>query len=329
MNKLTKTVYVKNVPIGGNNPIVIQSMTTIKTEKVEEVVEQIERLVTAGASLVRLAIIDENDAIAIKEIKQKVDVPLIGDIHFDYRLAIMAVENGINKIRINPGNIGGKEKTQEVIKVCKKYHVPIRIGVNSGSIEQDFIKDYSDSVTSKANALVDSLSRYVEFFEEVCFHDIVLSIKATDLETTIVANRLASAKFDYPIHIGLTESGTVKNGIIRSSYVLGTLLHEGIGSTIRVSLTGDPVQEIPVCKEILSMFNLYQKPTLVSCPTCGRTEYPMNDIIKEIEPFLEELSIPITIAIMGCVVNGPGEASHTDIGIAGEKTVQFFLRKEK
>lgn len=323
MRTNTKSVFIKDVTIGGNNDVVIQSMCNIKTSKVQEVVKQINDLANVGCKLVRLSIMDMEDANALKEIIPLVNVPLVGDIHFDYKLAIAAIENGISKIRINPGNIGGRENTIKVIEKCKEYHVPVRIGVNSGSVSKEVL----ENTTSMVEALIISLENYIKIFEEQEFYDLVLSIKATDIETTINANILASERFNYPLHIGLTESGTNKAGIIRSSYALGTLLNKGIGNTIRVSLTADPVEEVPVCKEILAMCGLFTKPTLISCPTCGRTQYNMFDIIKEIEPFLDNLNANIKVAIMGCVVNGPGEAKSADIGIAGGKDSAVLFKK--
>lgn len=328
MRQVKKEIQIKNIKIGGNNPIVIQSMTNIKTSNVDEVVSQIQDLCEVGCQIVRFSVMDDADAEAIKSIKRRlinlnIDVPLVADIHFDYKLAIKAIENGIDKIRINPGNIGGKENTLKVIEKLKEYKIPVRIGVNSGSIEKEFEN------LNPANALVKSLKKYVQIFEEANYTNLVLSIKATDIEETIEANILASKTFPYPLHIGLTESGPYDRGVIRSSYVLGTLLNMGIGDTIRVSLTGSPIDEIPVCKEILAMFNLYEKPLLISCPTCGRTDYNMLDVIKEIEPFLNQFKKKIKVAIMGCVVNGPGEAKNADIGIAGgRKSAVLFKHGE-
>lgn len=325
---MKKEITIKNIKIGENNPIAIQSMTNIKTSNVEKVVKQIKSLVNAGCQIVRFSVMDDEDAEAIKQIKQNlklenIDIPLVADIHFNYQLAIKAIKNGIDKIRINPGNIGGKENTLKVIEVLKEYQIPVRIGVNSGSIE----KEFTDLPTEIA--LVESLKKYVKIFEDANYKNLVLSIKATDIFDTINANILANSTFDYPLHIGLTESGPINTGMIRSSYVLGTLLKAGIGNTIRVSLTGDPVNEIPVCKEILSMFNLYEKPLLISCPTCGRTNYNMLEVIKEIEPFLNQFNKKIKVAIMGCIVNGPGEAGNADIGIAGGKNSAVLFKKGK
>ena len=322
--KTTKEIKIGNIIIGNNNPIVIQSMTNTKTKDIINTVKQIKELADAGAKIVRMTITDEQDALAIKEIKKQVNVPLVADIHFDYKLAILSVENGIDKIRINPGNIGSADKIKKVVDCCKKYNVPIRIGVNSGSLEKDLYEKYGGTTP---NALFESMKRKVDLLESFNFYNIVLSIKSTNIDTTIETNRLLSKHFIYPIHIGLTESGTTTSGTIRSSYALGTLLHEGIGDTIRVSLTGNPVNEIPVAKEILSIFNLYNKPTLISCPTCGRTNYPMENIVLEVEKYLNTINSPIKVAIMGCAVNGPGEAKDADIGIAGGINEVLLFKK--
>lgn len=328
MKKIKKEITIKNIKIGGNNPIVIQSMTNIKTSNICEVCSQIKQLVQAGCQMVRFSVMDNEDVAAIPKIKailkeEKIDVPLVADIHFNYKLAIKAIENGIDKIRINPGNIGGKENTLKVIETLKKYQIPVRIGVNSGSIEKEFSNLPIDI------ALVESLKKYVKIFEDENYTNLVLSIKATDIFDTIKANQLANDTFDYPLHIGLTESGPNERGIIRSSYALGKLLEQEIGDTIRVSLTADPVKEIPICKEILAMFNLYEKPLLISCPTCGRTDYNMLEVINEIEPFLNQFNKKIKVAIMGCIVNGPGEAENADIGIAGGKNMAVLFKKGK
>lgn len=309
-----KIVKVGNVLIGGNNPVVIQSMTNIRTSLVNEVTAQINKLVEAGAKIVRVSILDEKDALAIKEIKKLVNVPIVADIHFDYKLAIKAIESGADKIRINPGNIGLIDRIKAVVDAAKIHHIPIRIGINSGSLEKNLYEKYG-GVTPEA--MLESMTNHVKIMESLDFTDLVLSIKATDIETTIKTNELLKEHFDYPIHIGLTESGTISSGSIRSSYCLGVLLHNKIGDTIRVSLNGDPTLEIPVCKEILAIHGLYTMPTLICCPTCGRTSYNMVKIVNEIEPFVKSLNVNIKIAIMGCVVNGPGEAKDADLGIAG------------
>ena len=321
---MTKTIKVRNVLLGGNNPIVIQSMTNTKTKDVEATVKQINELELAGAQIVRMTIADEDDAKAIKEIISRTNVPLVADIHFNYKLALMAIDAGIDKIRINPGNIGSHENTKKVVLACKDKGIPIRIGINSGSLEKTLYDKYG-GVTPEA--LFESISNHIKLLESLDFYDIVLSIKATDIKTTIETNRLLSKHYNYPIHIGLTESGTITSGTIRSSYTLGVLLNNHIGNTIRVSLTGNPVNEIPVAKEILNMFGLYKKPTLISCPTCGRTNYNMEQIVNEMEKFLNTLNENIKVAIMGCVVNGPGEAKDADIGIAGGINEALLFKK--
>lgn len=319
---MKKEIKIKDITIGGNHPIVIQSMTNIKTSNIDQVVDQINELHLNGAKLVRLAIADEQDANAIKEIKQKTNVPLIADIHFDYTLALLAMENGIDKIRINPGNIK-KENLIHIINKAKELNIPIRIGVNSGSLEKELYDEYGVTPIS----LYLSMKNHIEFFEKHGFTNLVLSIKATDIKTNYLANKLINDNFDYPIHIGLTESGTINSGIIRSSYALGTLINEGIGNTIRVSLTGNPVNELGVAKEILAMFGKYEKPTLICCPTCGRTNYNMEPIALEIEKFLNTINKPLKVAIMGCAVNGPGEAKDADVGIAGGNKEALLFKK--
>ena len=320
----TKEIKIGNVIIGGSNPIAIQSMTNTKTKDIKATVKQINELKDAGAQIVRMTISDIDDANAIIEIKKQVDIPLVGDIHFDYKLAILAIENGIDKIRINPGNIGSFENVKKVVEKAKEKNIPIRIGINSGSLEKHLYEKYG-GITPEA--LFESIKNHIDLFESLDFYNIILSIKATDINTCIETNRLLKKNYDYPIHIGLTESGTVNSGTIRSSYVLGTLLKEGIGDTIRVSLTGNPVNEIPVAKEILSMMGLYNKPTLISCPTCGRTNYNMEPIVNEIEKYLNTLNKKIKVAIMGCAVNGPGEAKDADIGVAGGIKEAILFKK--
>jgi (E)-4-hydroxy-3-methylbut-2-enyl-diphosphate synthase len=311
-----KEIKIGNLTIGGNNQVIIQSMTNTRTKDTLATIKQINNLEKIGCMIVRVAVLDENDALAIKEIKKHINIPLVADIHFDYKLAILAIKSGADKIRINPGNIGSSDKVKMVVDVAKEYNIPIRIGINSGSIEKHLIEKYGGPTPE---AMLESITNHVKLLESYGFYNIVLSIKSTSIENTIKTNRLLQTNFNYPIHIGLTESGTVSSGSIRSSYALGVLLSEGIGDTIRVSLNGDPINEIPVCKEILSMHNLYKKPTLICCPTCGRTAYNMVPIVDAIEKYLETIDKEITVAIMGCVVNGPGEAKHATIGIAGGK----------
>lgn len=314
MRKLKKEIFIKDIAIGKNNPIAIQSMTNTKTCDIESTVFQIKQLEQIGCNIIRVAIVDRNDAMAISEIKKQVNIPVVADIHFDYKLAIESIKAGADKIRINPGNIGSKENLKKIIDVAKKYNIPIRIGVNSGSIEKVLLDKYHGPTIE---AMIESLDSHIKFFEEQNFTNLVLSIKTTDLDDTIKVNKLLNEHYDYPIHIGLTESGTEKSGTVRSSYALGTLLSQDIGDTIRVSLTTDPTEEIVIAKEILAMTHHLVKPTLISCPTCGRTAYDMMPIVKEVEKYLNTINKDIKVAVMGCVVNGPGEAKHADIGIAG------------
>ncbi len=312
----TKPVRVGNLTIGGNDRVVLQSMTNTSTKNINDTVQQIKKLETIGCEVIRLAVLDNEDAQALEAIKRQIGIPLVADIHFDYRLALAALKAGADKIRINPGNIGSDERIKTVVDACKKHQVPIRIGINSGSLEKDILKKYGHP---SAEAMVESAQYHVNLLEKIDFNDIIISLKATNMQTTIAANRLAADTFPYPLHLGITEAGTAFSGTIKSAMGLGILLAEGIGSTMRVSLTADPGEEIKVAKEILSNLGLYTKPTLISCPTCGRIQYDMIPVVNEIEAFLETIDKDITIAIMGCVVNGPGEAKEADIGIAGGK----------
>lgn len=311
----TKSVQVGNLTIGGNNHVVIQSMCNTKTKNVEATIKQINALEQAGCELVRVAVFDKEDAYAIKEIKKGIHIPLVADIHFDYRLALIAIESGIDKVRINPGNIGSIEKVKAVVDACKEKHIPIRIGVNGGSLEKDILEKYGEPTPE---GMVESAMKHVKILEDLDFHDIVISLKSSNTMLTIKAYELASKTFPYPLHVGVTEAGTALGGTIKSSLGIGTLLYEGIGNTIRVSLSDDPVEEIKVAKILLKELGLLKGvPTLVSCPTCGRIQYDLIPIAKEMEDFLKDIHLDITVAIMGCAVNGPGEARHADIGIAG------------
>ena len=312
----TKPIQVGQIFIGGQHPVVIQSMTNTKTRDIDKTVNQILSLESVGCQLVRVAVLTFADADAIKEIKKQIHIPIFADIHFDYQLALRAIEAGVDKIRINPGNIGSDENVEKVVNACKANHIPIRIGVNSGSIEKHILKEFGKPT---AEAMVKSAKYHVDLLEKYDFHDIIISLKGSHVQLTIDANRLAAQTFSYPLHLGVTEAGTNFSGTIASSIGLGVLLNEGIGSTIRVSLTAEPKEEIYVAKEILGNLNLYQKPKLISCPTCGRIQYNMIPIVKEIETFLHTIHKPITIAIMGCVVNGPGEAKEANIAVAGGK----------
>ncbi len=322
----TRIVNVGNIKLGGNNRVVIQSMTNTLTKDVDATIKQILDLEKVGCEIVRVACLDIEDAQAIRLIREKINIPIVADIHYDYKIALAAIEAGVDKIRINPGNIGSKDKVIAVVNACKKRNIPIRIGVNSGSLEKDLLEKYGNKPT--AMAMVESAKRHVDILEELGFYDIVISLKASNIDLCIESYREASKMFNYPLHIGITESGTKFGGTIKSSIGLGILLKEGIGNTIRVSLSDDPVEEILVCKEILKNCNLLSNiPTLISCPTCGRTKIDLIPITKEIEMFLRDINSNITVAVMGCAVNGPGEARHADIGIAGGNKEGLLFKK--
>ena len=327
MKKRTETrpIQVGNLQIGGQNQVIIQSMTNTKTKNVEATVRQIHQLCEAGCQIIRMAVYDQEDARAIKQIKAQVDVPLVADIHFDYKLALTAIESGVDKIRINPGNIGARENVAAVVEACKQHHVPIRIGINSGSLEKAVLEKYGRPC---AEAMIESARKHVEILEELDFHDICLSFKSSDVMLTIEAYRLAAEVFPYPLHLGVTEAGTFTSSAIKSSAALGALLMDGIGDTIRVSVSADPVEELRICKQLLRCFNLIDRvPNLVSCPTCGRIQYNMIPIAEEVERFLATINADITVAVMGCAVNGPQEASRADIGIAGGKEEGLLFKK--
>jgi len=311
----TRKIMVGNVQIGGQNRVVIQSMCNTKTKDVDETVKQILELEKAGCEIIRIACLDMEDAKAIRQIKEKIHIPIVADIHFDYKIALQAIESGVDKVRINPGNIGSKDRVKAVVDKCKEKNIPIRIGVNGGSLEKDLLEKYGKPT---AKAMVESAKRHIDILEELDFHDYLLSLKASNLDLCIEAYEEAAKTFKCPLHLGITESGTEFSGTIKSSIGLGYMLRNGIGDTIRVSLSDDPVKEIKVAKEILKDCNLYRNlPTLVACPTCGRTQIDLIPIAKEMEEFLQTIDSNITVAVMGCAVNGPGEAREADIGIAG------------
>lgn len=314
--KETRKVMVGNVQIGGQNKVIIQSMCNTKTKDVKSTVEQILKLEKAGCEIIRVACLDIEDAKAIKEIKKQIHIPIVADIHFDYRIALEAIDSGVDKVRINPGNIGSEERVKMVVDKCKEHKIPIRIGVNAGSLEKDLLEKYGGKPTAKA--MVESAKRHVDILERLGFYDILISLKASNLDLCIEAYEEAAKEFPYPLHLGITEAGTEFSGTIKSSIGLGYMLRKGIGDTIRVSLSDDPIKEIKVAKEILKDCNLYKNsPTLVACPTCGRTQIDLIPIAKQVEEFLETINSDITVAVMGCAVNGPGEAREADIGIAG------------
>ncbi|MFV0246998.1 MAG: flavodoxin-dependent (E)-4-hydroxy-3-methylbut-2-enyl-diphosphate synthase [Mycoplasmatales bacterium] len=323
----TREVKVKDIIIGGNNNVIIQSMCTTKTHDVKSTVKQILDLEEAGCQIIRVACPTLEDAKAIKEIKKEIHIPIVADIHFDYRIALEAINNGVDKIRLNPGNIGSIDRVKEVVKACKDKNIPIRIGINSGSLEKDILEE--DGFPT-ASGMVKSAKKHVEILESLDFKDIIISLKSSDMLMSIEAYKLAAKEFDYPLHLGITESGTIFGGTIKSSAGLGILLNEGIGNTMRVSISDDPVKEIKIARELLKNFNLISDmPTLISCPTCGRIDVDMIPIVKELEEYLQTIKKPIKVSVLGCAVNGPGEAKEADIGIACAKGEGLLFKKGK
>ncbi len=321
----TRSVKVKNIEIGGNNHVVIQSMCNIETKKVQEVVQQILNLEKIGCELIRVSCMDMEDAKAIKEIKKYIHIPIVADIHFDYRLALACIESGVDKIRLNPGNIGSKENVKKVVEACKEKNIPIRIGINGGSLEKDIHEKYGKPT---AQGMIESAKRHVQILEDLDFYNTILSFKSSDPILCIEAYRLAAQTFDYPLHLGVTEAGTTLTSAIKSSLALGTLLLEGIGNTIRISVNGSPEKEIPIVKELLKDCKLMNHvPNLVACPSCGRTQWDIEPVVNEIEEYLKTVNKDITVAIMGCAVNGPGEAKHADIAIAGGKNEGLLIKR--
>lgn len=312
---MTKTVKIGDRVIGGGNPILIQSMTNTKTEDVAATVAQINKLAAAGCDIIRCAVPTMEAAIALKEIKKQVTIPVVADIHFDYRLAIAAMENGADKIRINPGNIGSADRVKAVVDAAKERNIPIRVGVNSGSLEKELVEKYH-GVT--AEGIVESALDKVKLIEDMGYDNLVISIKSSDVLMCVKAHELIAEKTNYPLHVGITEAGTIISGNIKSSIGLGLILHQGIGDTIRVSLTGDPLEEIKSAKMILRTLGLRKGGIeVVSCPTCGRTKINLIELANQVENMVADIPLDIKVAVMGCVVNGPGEAKEADIGIAG------------
>ena len=323
--KKTKKIKIGDLYIGGNERIAIQSMTTAYTADIEKTVAQINELAAHGCDIVRVAIPDEESANAIYDIKNRISVPLVADIHFDYRLAIKCMERGADKIRINPGNIGGEDRACAVAKEAARRGIPIRIGVNGGSLEKEILEKYKEATPE---AMVESAEAHVKILEKYGFYDTVISIKSSDVRKTIEAYRLASEKFDYPLHIGVTEAGTYKSGVVKSAIGIGSLLADGIGDTIRVSLTDNPVHEVETAKIILKSLGLMpQGIEIVSCPTCARCRIDLISIAKRVTEALEGENLAIKVAVMGCVVNGPGEAKDADIGIAGGDGCAVLFKK--
>ena len=325
--KKTRTITVGKVKVGGNNPIAVQSMTTTETKNVSATVSQIKKLENAGLEIVRVAITDKNDALSISKIKKKIKSPIIADIHFDYRLALLSLKNGADALRINPGNIGGKKKIKEVINCANDFNAPIRIGVNAGSLEKDIEKKFKNN---KAKGMLKSAERSIDIFASLGFENIKVSLKASSVLETIKAYRLFSEKFDFPLHLGITESGTINSGLVKSSIGIGFLLYDGIGDTIRVSLSSDPIYEVKAAYDILRVFKIRERgPEFISCPTCGRCKINLFSLINKIEKKLSNSPLNIKIAVMGCVVNGPGEAKDADIGIAGTDGKGIIFKKGK
>lgn len=321
----TRRVMVGNVAIGGGAPVSIQSMTNTRTSDIEATVAQIEALENAGCEIVRCAVPDIESAEALREIKRRIGIPLVADVHFDHRLALKAIENGADKIRINPGNIGSAEKVREVAREASARGIPMRVGVNGGSLEKALLEKYGHVC---AEALVESAMGHISLLEDMDFHDIVISIKTSDVAMSYCAYSMLSEMTDHPLHIGVTEAGTVYRGTVRSAVGIGALLLSGIGDTLRVSLTGDPTLEIRAAKEILRACGMYDRGIeFISCPTCGRTQIDLIDIASRVEAALEGIETPLRVAVMGCAVNGPGEAREADVGIAGGKNSAVLFRK--
>lgn len=321
----TKAIMVGNVQIGRQNKIIIQSMTNTPTKNIDATVAQIHDLEKVGCEIVRVAVTDFEDAEAISKIIERVSIPVVADIHFDHRLALAALKNGVNKIRLNPGNIANQDHVKEVVHLCKSHQIPIRIGINSGSLPKHLLDKYKAPCPQ---AMIEAADEHIAILKSLDFDDIVLSFKSSDVMLTIQVYRLAAQKYDYPLHIGVTEAGTKFHSAIKSSAALGALIADGIGDTIRISISGDPIDEIVVAKQLLRSFDLIDNViNLVSCPTCGRLAYDMLPIVNEVEKFITSLKSNITVAVMGCAVNGPQEASRADIGIAGGKNEALLFKK--
>lgn len=323
--RFTRQIYVGPVAIGGDAPVAVQSMTNTKTQDAQATLAQINTLAEAGCDIIRCAVPDMAAAVALRDIVKGSPIPVIADIHFDYRLALQAIESGIHGLRLNPGNIGGNEKVKAVVDAAKSKNIPIRIGVNAGSLPKDLLEKYGHPT---AEALVEAAWRHIHILEEMDYRNIKISLKCHDVPLTLAAYRLLASQCDYPLHVGITEAGTVNSGIIKSAVGIGALLAEGIGDTIRVSLTGDPVNEVKAGFEILKSLGLRTYgPTLISCPTCGRTSIDLEKLANVVETRLADIKEPISVAVMGCIVNGPGEAREADVGIAGGKGEGLVFRK--
>ena len=322
---MSKKIKIADKYLGGGSPVLIQSMCNTRTYDVKATTEQILELEKAGCDIIRVAVPDEKSANAIEEIKKNIHIPLVADIHFDYKLALLSMEKGVDKVRINPGNIGSEEGVRLVAETAKRKNIPIRIGVNSGSVEKELLKKYGSPTPE---AMVESAKKHIAMLNKYGFDDIVISLKASDVKKTIDTYRLMSSACDYPLHLGVTEAGTYLGGTVKSAIGIGSLLNDGIGDTIRVSLTDEPVKEIIVAKEILRALGLKKGiPTFISCPTCGRTNIGLIDLATKTENYLQTVNKDITVAVMGCAVNGPGEAREADIGIAGGNGEGLIFKK--
>ena len=326
IRRKTSSVMVGNVQIGGDAIIPVQSMTNTFTKDIKSTVNQIHQLEDAGCEIIRVAVADIEDADAIREIKKQIHIPIVADIHFDYRLALKSIENGIDKLRINPGNIGSRDRVQKIVEMAKPRNIPIRIGVNAGSVHKEILKKYDGMVTSEG--MVESALEHVKILEDLDYNNIVVSMKGTDIKMTLDAYRSMAQKRDYPLHLGITHAGTLFEGSIRSAIGVGALLADGIGDTLRISLTDDPREEVKVAREILKSLELRNFGiNYITCPTCGRTKIELIELSKKIQEGLKNVNKPITVAIMGCAVNGPGEARQSDIGIAGGAGEALLFKK--
>ena len=324
MERLTNVIKVKNIKIGGGNPVIIQSMTNTKTSDIQKTISQIRELEEKGCELVRVTVNDMEAAHAIKEIRKNIKIPLVADVHFDYRLALVAIENGIDKLRINPGNIGNEENIRKVVEAAKEKKIPIRIGINSGSVEKHILEKFGSPSSA---AMVESALYHIKLLEKLDFYDIVVSVKSSNVKIMVETYRELAKTIKYPLHLGVTEAGTKFSGTIKSSIGIGALLLDGIGDTIRVSLTENPVEEIEVAQEILQNLGLKEGTEIISCPTCGRTEIDLIGLTKKIEREFKKKSYNIKIAVMGCIVNGPGEGKEADYGVAGGKGIGVLFKK--
>lgn len=324
----TRQIWVGDIAVGGDSPVSVQSMTNTDTRDTEATIEQIHRLEAAGCEIIRSAVLDQEAAAAIRVIRDAIHIPLIADIHFDSRLAVRAMENGADGIRINPGNLGGKAKLAQVVDAAKRHKVPIRVGVNSGSIEKDLLKQHGYPTADNPQALIESALRNVRLIENLGYDEMKISIKSSDVLTTVNGYRQLSAQTDYPLHLGVTEAGGLIAGTVKSSVALGILLSQGIGDTFRISLTRDPVEEIRVGYELLRSLKIRERgPELISCPTCGRTRIDLFRLAEEVERYVQTMQSRIKVAVMGCVVNGPGEAKEADIGVTGGNGIGIIFKK--